>query len=118
MNVNFRAGFDWRHVTWGRPDAVRSALCSYCSDVLGEGRIPLILCAPGGAVAQFCDACVRKYLRFDPSMKKRFSVDPKSYDLAEHFLADKPNVTEDERRDLAQHIQDAIEDWLNDHSRP
>jgi len=41
--------------------------------------------------------------------QKRGSYDPKSYDLAEHFL---PNGTEDQKDELAQVIQCAIEDHL------
>ena len=42
---------------------------------------------------------------------ERYAVDPESYKLASYFLAD-AEVTEKKRRELAQVIQDAIEDWL------
>ncbi len=35
MNVEPKEGFDWAKVTWGRPDALRSVLCSYCSASIG-----------------------------------------------------------------------------------
>ena len=40
---------------------------------------------------------------------RRRSYDPKCFDLAEHFL---PNGTEDQKDELAQVIQCAIEDHL------
>ncbi len=43
--------------------------------------------------------------------------DSKCFDLAAHFLADIKGCTEAEHDDLAQHIQDAIEDWLSDRER-
>jgi hypothetical protein len=42
--------------------------------------------------------------------KERPSVDPKSYDLAEHFLSEIPGVTEDDIWELADTIQTACED--------
>jgi phenylpyruvate tautomerase PptA (4-oxalocrotonate tautomerase family) len=42
----------------------------------------------------------------------RFSVDPKSYELAEHFLADVEGATEEQKRELAQQIQDVCEDFI------
>lgn len=41
------------------------------------------------------------------------SYDSACYDLAKHFLSDEPTATEDDAEAFAQHIQDAIEDWLN-----
>ena len=42
--------------------------------------------------------------------------DPKCYELAEHFLNDDPLVifTDKDRNALAQHIQNAIEGWIED----
>ena len=46
-------------------------------------------------------------------MTRNFSVDTKSYELAEHFAQDEaPPLTEAELRDLAQDIQEAVEDWF------
>ncbi len=42
------------------------------------------------------------------------SHDSKCFDLACHFLADFEDRTDDEHDELAQVIQDAIEDWLSD----
>jgi hypothetical protein len=56
--------FDWSHVAWGRPDSPRSALCSYCSGAIGNDDVPLILFAPDGRVAQFCDACMKEWWGF------------------------------------------------------
>lgn len=46
------------------------------------------------------------------------TYDPKSYELAEHFLEDVPNLnTEGGRDHLAKTIQAAIEDWFEDMKR-
>jgi hypothetical protein len=56
-------GFNWRKVTWGRPDAPRSVLCSYCSAVIPDDGIPLIMWTSEGYAAQFCDECQSKWFR-------------------------------------------------------
>jgi hypothetical protein len=61
MTMQPRKGFDWNHVSWGKPDSPRSALCSYCSAGIGEDDVPLILSSNNGHVAQFCDDCMRKW---------------------------------------------------------
>jgi hypothetical protein len=38
--------------------------------------------------------------------------DTKSYELAEYFLADEDDMTEEDRKELAQRIQEAVEDFL------
>ena len=45
------------------------------------------------------------------TLRKPLMVDPKCYELAQYFLADNGAATEDHRRDLAQAIQDAVEDF-------
>ena len=40
------------------------------------------------------------------------AFDSRCYDLAEVFLADKPNANEQDRDSLAQAIQDAVEHWF------
>lgn len=46
------------------------------------------------------------------------TYDPKSYELAEHFLQDEPNLDcADARHNLALTIQAAIEDWFEDRQR-
>jgi hypothetical protein len=50
-------GFDWRKVTWGRPDSPRSVLCSYCAAVIGDEDIPFIMWTQAGYAAQFCPKC-------------------------------------------------------------
>ena len=42
--------------------------------------------------------------------RERYCVDPKSRELAEHFLPS--TVREELKRELAQVIQDAVEDWI------
>jgi hypothetical protein len=56
-----KPGFDWNHISWGKPDSVRSALCSYCSAGIAEGSVPLILSTGAGYTAQFCDDCQRRW---------------------------------------------------------
>lgn len=65
MMIEPRAGFDWAHVAWGKPNSPRSTLCSYCSAGIPSDSVPLILCKPDGHVAQFCRACTRKWWGFD-----------------------------------------------------
>lgn len=54
-------GFDWNKVTWGRPDSVVSALCSYCSASIGDDEVPLRVWSKEGFAAQFCDLCQEKW---------------------------------------------------------
>lgn len=60
-SVQPRAGFDWAHIAWGRPDSPVSALCSYCSAGIQERSCPLRLYRSDGRAAQFCDDCQRKW---------------------------------------------------------
>jgi hypothetical protein len=59
MKLEPKAGFDWSHVSWGKPDSMPTAVCSYCSGCLPD--VPLMLWKPDGSCAQFCDGCVRKW---------------------------------------------------------
>lgn len=48
--------------------------------------------------------------------KREILIDEKCWELAEHFLRDEPIQEEDRSamtKGLAQHIQQAVEDWLN-----
>jgi hypothetical protein len=56
-----KEGFDWDRVTWGRPDSPRSALCSYCSAVIRDGEVPLMMWKPDGHACQFCDSCMKHW---------------------------------------------------------
>jgi hypothetical protein len=60
MRLKFKDDFDWRRVTWGRPDSVPTAICSYCHGALPE--VPLMLWNEQGACIQFCDACVEQWV--------------------------------------------------------
>jgi hypothetical protein len=51
------AGFDWKKLTWGRPDSPPSVLCSYCSAVIPEDSVPLIMSNSEGWTVRFCDKC-------------------------------------------------------------
>ena len=54
-------GFDWAKVTWGRPDSQPSVLCSYCSAVIPEDSVPLMMWNARGYAVQFCDECQAKW---------------------------------------------------------
>ena len=49
--------FDWRRITWGRPDSPVTVLCSYCSAALSDDDVPLILATEAGFAARFCPQC-------------------------------------------------------------
>lgn len=61
MQLRPKPGFDWNHVSWGRPDSPPSVLYSYCSAGIPEGSVPLILWKADGSAARFCDACSAKW---------------------------------------------------------
>jgi hypothetical protein len=65
MPLEPKPGFDWGHVTWGRPDSPRSVLCSYCSASIGEDDMPMRVWKGDGHAAQFCDACIDKWWGFE-----------------------------------------------------
>ena len=46
---------------------------------------------------------------------KKISYDPACETLADHFLVDYPTVHPEARKDLAQTIQEAVEDWCAEH---
>ena len=50
--------------------------------------------------------------------KERPNVDQKSFDLAEYFLVDEPQDSEDEKWELAGVIQQAVEDWIEAQQEP
>lgn len=58
-------GFDWSKLTWGRPDSPPTVLCSYCSAVIPEDSVPLILSSAKGWTVRFCDACMEKWWHFE-----------------------------------------------------
>lgn len=60
MKLKFKDDFDWRRVTWGRPDSISTAICSYCHGALPE--VPLMLWNAQGACIQLCDACVEQWV--------------------------------------------------------
>ena len=61
-----RAGFDWRKITWGRPDSPPSALCSYCSAVIPDESVPLIMWNQADYAARFCERCMVTWFGFEP----------------------------------------------------
>jgi hypothetical protein len=59
-----KPGFDWRKVTWGRPDSPPSVLCSYCSASIPDSSVPLIMWTGDGWTARFCDKCTKLVWQF------------------------------------------------------
>jgi len=58
MTLRFRESFDWSRVTWGRPDSVPTAICSYCHGALPE--VPVILWNAEGWTIRLCDGCAEQ----------------------------------------------------------
>jgi hypothetical protein len=54
-------GFDWSKVTWGRPDSPPSVLCSYCSAVIPEDDVPLMMWNRESYCARFCERCMETW---------------------------------------------------------
>jgi hypothetical protein len=61
VEIKPKPGFDWKKLTWGRPDSVPTALCSYCSAVLPEDDAPLIMSNAEGLTVRFCDKCMKDW---------------------------------------------------------
>ena len=54
-------GFNWLQVGWGGPDEIRTSKCSYCDQPLAEEIVPLLVMREDGWVAEFCEACQRRW---------------------------------------------------------
>lgn len=50
----------------------------------------------------------------DTLMPRTKTVDPKSYELAEHFLKDVPPSRKEDTQHLAEEIQTTVEDFISD----
>ena len=61
-----RPGFDASRINWGRPDSPPSALCSYCSAVIPDDDVPLIMWNQASYAARFCEACMVTWFGFEP----------------------------------------------------
>lgn len=57
------------------------------------------------------DGRVRQIIHQPEPEEFAMAFDPKCYELAEHFLPDDERLSR-LKNGLAQHIQDAVEDWL------
>ena len=53
-------------------------------------------------------------MRFFPLPPNKHSYDSKCFDLAEAFLGDEPHIPKEATGDLAQEIQQCIEDFIDD----
>jgi hypothetical protein len=69
-----KAGFDWGKVTWGRPDSPPTVLCSYCSAVIPDDDIPLILSSTQGYAARFCKQCRKTWWGFEEFDEPEFDA--------------------------------------------
>jgi hypothetical protein len=58
VSLKPKKAFDWNKLTWGRPDSVPSKLCSYCSAVIPEDDVPLIMSNAEGWTVRFCEKCM------------------------------------------------------------
>lgn len=58
--LQFRDGFDWRKVTWSRPDSATPAICSCCSGALPE--VPLMLFREDSSAVSLCDTCIERWV--------------------------------------------------------
>jgi hypothetical protein len=47
-------------IAWGKPDSPRRELCAICHGPLPE--VPLMLWAPNGSAASFCEACAEYWI--------------------------------------------------------
>jgi hypothetical protein len=69
-----KPGFDWAKVTWGRPDSVPSVLCSYCSAVIPEDDVPLIMWSAEGWTVRFCKQCRKVWWGFEEFDEPEFDA--------------------------------------------
>lgn len=56
-----KPGFEWARVNWGRPDAIVSILCSYCSASFRDDEVPLMMWTNDGHAAKFCERCQKQW---------------------------------------------------------
>ena len=61
FQIEPKPGFDWSKLTWGRPDSHPSVLCSYCSAVIPDDSVPLIMWKGDGSSVRFCDRCIKQW---------------------------------------------------------
>ena len=64
-----KVALNWGKLTWGRPDSPPSVLCSYCSAVIPEDSVPLILSNPEGWTVRFCEKCMKDVWGFSDTLK-------------------------------------------------
>lgn len=58
--LQFKPGFDWRRVAWGRSDSPVRKLCAYCHGALPE--VPLMLWREDDSAISLCDECVKQWV--------------------------------------------------------
>jgi hypothetical protein len=59
ISLKPKVALDWSRLTWGRPDSPPSVLCSYCSAVIPDDDVPLILSNAEGWTVRFCEKCMK-----------------------------------------------------------
>ena len=59
ISLKPKIALDWSKLTWGRPDSPPSVLCSYCSAVIPEDDVPLIMSNTEGWTVRFCNKCMK-----------------------------------------------------------
>lgn len=66
-HLTFRLNFhpETPPIAWGKSDSPFRPLCAICSAKLPE--VPLIMWAPDGSCASFCDDCVERWIAVSKS---------------------------------------------------
>jgi hypothetical protein len=114
MTLAPERGFDWSHVSWGRPDSPLSALCSYCSDSISEDDLPLILWSDDGHPAQFCETCAERWwgmtkwlnLEHNPDRLEMWTVYDHPKDHPDSFVA--------RRWTIGPNLAIPTDDWIEE----
>jgi len=62
MRFQFKPDFDYRKLTWSRPDSSIAPFCSVCFKHIPDDAVPWMMRDEKGACTQFCDDCAGKCL--------------------------------------------------------
>jgi hypothetical protein len=62
MRFQFKTDFNYRKLTWSRPDSSIAPFCSVCFKHIPDDDVPLMIWDDKGACVQFCDECAGKCL--------------------------------------------------------
>jgi hypothetical protein len=62
MRFQFKTDFDYRKLTWSRPDSSIAPFCSVCCKHIPDDDVPLMIWDDKGSCVQFCDECTGQCL--------------------------------------------------------